>query len=285
MNRYNILIYTLLLFGTINAMEQEKRTITPLENAGIGIAAAGAEVAIDQPLVYFKNTLQRGQKINWSKPKEWYRGGGVNLASLAPTTALQVAVNGILSNYMGHDASISKQFVAAWLAGAASGLICCPSENLMLHQQISKSSATKTAKELWKKHGKASLSRGMLPLCLRDGGFTCGYLALGPAIKQYLKQYSDSTMLSMGGCVFAGLLAATVTHPFDRVKTAMQEDLSSKQGMIGTARLMLSKGGLAELFKGYIPRTTRVAMAIPIMGTVTEYLQERAASKKDKSDS
>ena len=32
----------------------------------IGSCAAMAEVAIDQPLVYFKNSIQQGKSISWS---------------------------------------------------------------------------------------------------------------------------------------------------------------------------------------------------------------------------
>ena len=279
MVKYYTLIYSVLLFSIINGMEEkEKRQITPIENAAIGIAAAGSEIAIDQPLVYFKNMLQSGQKINWTKIPVWYRGAGVNLASLGPTTAIQVAVNGILNNREGQNSPL-RQMMNAWCAGAISAIASSPSETVILQQQITEKNAIQTIKHLFKNSGKSWITRGMLPTSIRDGGFACGFLALGPATKEYLKKYSDNPILGMCGLVSAGLFAAAGTHMFDFVKTIMQKDLSSNKGMTEIIRYIIANEGYNGLFKGFVPRSMRVAMAIPIMSMVTEYLQDIASKK------
>jgi len=278
MMKYITLIYSFLLFGTINinAMEQKKqKKISPIQNAGIGIVAAAAEIGIDQPLVFWKNMIQSRQKINWGRPQDFYRGAGVNLSSLAPTTAIQVAVNGMLNNNTeDQGSSLMRQTINAWCAGSMSAIVSSPSEALILHQQITGKSAFQTMKHLWKQYGKACLTRGMLPASIRDGGFACGFLALGPTTKEYLKKYSDNPIVGMFGLVGAGLFAATGTHMFDLSKTVMQKDLSSNRSMISIMRHIIATEGWTGLFKGYIPRSLRVAMAIPIMSTVTERLQK-----------
>jgi len=272
MVKYNILIFSFLLMGTLSGMDQpKKRKISLIKNAGIGVAAAAAEITIDQPLVYWKNMIQSGKRIDWARPQAFYRGAGVNLASLAPTTAIQVAINGLLNDIQAHYPL--RQMVNAWLAGAMSAIVSSPSEALILHQQMSGKNAFETAKNLWKQFGKTCLTRGILPTCIRDGGFACGFLALGPAAKEYLKQYSDNQILGMCGLVGAGLIAAGGTHMFDLTKTVMQKDLASNKGMINIMRHIVATEGYKGLFKGLIPRSMRVAMAIPIMSTVTEHLQ------------
>src|SRR5436190_10183532 len=61
-------------------------------NIAVGSIAGVAEVIVDQPLIYFKNMLQQGSKISL-RPKVLYRGFGVNVACMAPTTAIQIAAN------------------------------------------------------------------------------------------------------------------------------------------------------------------------------------------------
>lgn len=279
MANYYKLMYITLLFSTINSMEdKKKKNINPIQNAAIGIAAASAEIAIDQPLVYFKNMIQSGKTIDWTKVPSWYRGAGINLTSLGPTTAIQVAVNGILNNQEAQNSPL-RQMLNAWCAGAISAIASSPSEMVILHQQITGKNAWKTIQHLRNNFGANCITKGIIPTIMRDGGFACGFLALGPATKEYLKKYSDNPVVGMVGLVGAGLFAAGVTHMFDLVKTIMQNNPSSRQGMIQIMRNIIALEGCKGLFKGFVPRSMRVAMAIPIMSTVTQSLQDYSSKK------
>jgi len=275
MVKYNTLIFSALLFGTINAMEEkQQKKVSPIQNAAIGIVAAGAEIAIDQPLIYFKNMMQSKRPINWKMPAAWYRGAGAGIASLAPTTAIQVAVNGMLNDKADNNSSTLRQMMNAWCAGAMSAVVSSPSEALIFHQQAGGKNAFQTMKHLWQEHGTRCLYRGMLATAIRDGGFACGFLALGPAAKEYLKKYTDNQAVGMFGLVGAGLLAATGTHIFDFLKTIMQKDFSSNRRMTRIMLDTIATEGHAGLFKGFLARTTRIASAIILMSTVAEQLQK-----------
>lgn len=67
----------------------------PIQNLFIGAVGGALDVCIQQPLVTVKNALQDKRPIPTS-PRLFYRGTVINAGSIAPITALQFAINGIL---------------------------------------------------------------------------------------------------------------------------------------------------------------------------------------------
>jgi len=251
----------------------------------IGCVAGVAEVAVDQPLVYIKNMVQQGKKITLN-PLIWWRGAGVNAASLAPITAMQVATtNALLKGLNNKQPSGAEQTAAAFTAGALSGLVSGPAENVMLHQQNSGNTVYNTTKTLLQTHGMRGLYRGVTPAMLRDGGFTAGYMGLLPMLKKQLEKHTsmNEPTATLASGVGSGLVVGVVTHPFDRVKTYMQATLSEKESMATTFANVYRNESLKGLFKGLAARSTRVSMAVTIMGTVTDKLNKLLKKQEEKS--
>jgi hypothetical protein len=110
--------------------------------AVIGCAAGIAEVTCNQPLIYMKNCIQTGNPINFN-PKYMYRGYGVNVGSVAPITAFQIAASGTIYHTLfartkADPTSPPTPFelgFSALLAGGLSGTLSGPSESIILQQQ------------------------------------------------------------------------------------------------------------------------------------------------------
>ena len=70
------------------------------------------------------------------------------------------------------------------------------------------------------------------------------------------------------GAVGAGVIAATLSHPLDTIKTCMQGDIERKTytDFVGTARTLYAAEGYGAFFKGWSFRTTRMICAIWIIG-------------------
>ena len=76
----------------------------------------------------------------------------------------------------------------------------------------------------------------------------------------------QGTSAILGGCT-AGVVGATVTHPFDTSKAWKQAGLNAD----------LWKGcfrsSVSEVFAGYVPRTLRVISAVTVMSSTAEVLK------------
>ena len=259
-------------------MEEEKPQ-SPLRALLNGSVIGVAEVTVNQGLSFIKNRLQQGKPLNHTRLSVVYRGYGVNAGSMAPITAVQTGTNAaatqVLKAYTGKELSDLQKMYVAFGAGAISGLVSCPAEMVMLHQQNSGHSLQQTTRNL-AAFGWSSLYRGLPHTMIRDGGFTVGYLALGQLIcKRLGLDERNKLQNALVGGVPAGLFAAASTHPFDTVKTKLQEDNKKAiyKNSYDVLKALMKEGGYKALFKGLTPRATRVASAITIMSYLNERLK------------
>merc|ERR1712070_1025218 len=113
------------------------------------------------------------------------------------------------------------------------------------------------------------IMRGFWMSCGREGMFTAGYLGIGPVIVGELQntyQQSESTA-KMCGAIASGIIAASVSHPLDTIKTCMQGDIAkTSYGSVShTASELYAEGGPSRFFRGYAWRTGRMICAMFIM--------------------
>ena len=241
-----------------------------------GSVAGFAEGFTGVPFSYFKNMLQQGAE--WKHlsldPRLFYRGFPVNAFCMVPTTALQVAVDKALETTMPSNDSVWA-IMRALTAGAVSAVTSTPTEMLVLHQQNQGTSLAVTARELVARGSLSSLWRGGMPKAFRDAGFAAGFLALYPRVKEEVQAATGSdTAAAFGAAITAGTITAFVTHPFDTISTCMQADPDKQKvaGVLDAVGEAYKHGGLKGFYRGLIPRTTRVALALCVMGEVKEEL-------------
>jgi hypothetical protein len=277
-----------------------ERSLGFIENSIIGAAAGACEVTINQAVNSVKNELPASTKAGKNIAEaaqhrtlskrvfrfEPYHGYEVNLISMVPATAIQVAVHGIISNHLARKGELSdkEKTGAAFLAGCSSAIASSPADMLALHQdQFTHDTALNTLKaalgtDKISLKALSKLYRGLIPTALRDGGFTIEYLALCNILKKRLHVQTGSNLAdALITGLPAGLLAGVITHPCDRVSTLLKKDLSKKtyKNSFQTLVQIIKEEGFKGLFKDFTPRAARILLAIPILNYAQQLLEDK----------
>lgn len=253
--------------------------LSPLENIGVGVAAGTIEVCILQPMLYCKNATQQGLPFTVN-PAILYRGLTMSIANMSILTGAQFPLMGSVSRAItsGEERKLSEseQIGAGFAAGALSGFVCAPMELIMIQQQRNGGGLFMQAGRVVNEFGFTTLFRGLLTSCGREGLFTAGYLGAAPVIAEKLKnQFGVEGKLGsfLGACA-AGIVAATLSHPLDTVKTCLQGDVAqvTYKSMPQTFAVLNQEGGVGRFFSGWSWRTGRMICAIFIMGQCKDRL-------------
>ncbi|KAG3111474.1 hypothetical protein PI124_g9389 [Phytophthora idaei] len=275
-------------------MSERAERLSGLQNGAVGSIAGMIEVMLQQPTVAIKNAVQQGHPIPWSV-QALYRGVGVSLASIAPVSAIQFAVNGRLLRGLTEPTSAPSdqtKVLCGTLSGVASAVLSAPAELVMTLQQNNGKSFSATVKEVAQEHGVVRLLRGFTATAVRDAVWCAGYLALGPVFTREMHTLSPATFggvdtatksqkasASIAGCVTAGLITVAATQPVDTIKTVMQgEAMMLPSGRapstLATAGRIYREGGFPRFYRGIVPRGCRLIGAVFILGQSRIWLEE-----------
>ncbi|KAH1028866.1 probable mitochondrial glutathione transporter SLC25A40 isoform X1 [Dendroctonus ponderosae] len=154
----------------------------------------------------------------------------------------------------------------------------------MQSQKLSYLELGEALKNLVRTDGYKGLWRGVFPTLLRDVPFSAIYWMSYESIKSYMGCDHPSFRQSFIGGAISGSIAATITVPFDVVKTHQQIEFGSdffsengkpaKRQRRSTAmvfRDIYSQYGVRGLYTGLTPRLIKVAPACAIMISSFEY--------------
>ncbi|KAK3277170.1 hypothetical protein CYMTET_14798 [Cymbomonas tetramitiformis] len=260
-------------------------SLSPVELAGIGALSGVVEVAIQQPTVSWKNSIQQGRPISFN-PMICYRGVFINAASIAPITCTQFGASRAFENLIvdeGQPVSDAVKVASSTCAGVVSAGICTPSELIMIQQQKHGGSLLSTARNLLSTHGFSIFSRGAMPCIAREAVWAPCYLSVVPIFNEKLSNFEifkGSPYASWAtGATLAGLIGATCTQPLDVIKTRMQANLEpgTFNSFIRTAKVVAQDGAL---FAGLIPRGLRIVGATFILSSTKDVLVNKALQMK-----
>lgn len=280
-----------LLSATLYGSESEKGNAAEfLRNIGVGSVAGMAEVFANQPTILVKNILQQQKKSKDTKspvvifretiqknPRHLYRGLGVNLTCMVPTTALQVGVSEQLKAVIPAE-DLTSSLARNGLAGALGAFVCNASELTIINQQKWETNAVNTIKRLYAENGVPVCMRGFMAKALRDAHFCAGFLTLYPLVKEYVQAHDlSSAVATVVASALVGPLTGAMSHPFDTISTEMQADPSKKElkGFADAMKAIYREGGFTAFFKGFTPRTMRIVVAIPLMNAVKQLFENR----------
>ena len=229
----------------------------------------------------YKFVKQEGRPLP-TTVKGWYRGVFVQSSTVAPITAIQMMVNGILGNIVlgGEKRELTdlETIATACGAGVVSALVYSPVDLTTIQQQKLNLNPIDTIKHIARTHGATSLMRGYMACALREGIYTAGYLGLAPVLTSQLVRkvgfFNENPFVaSLTGACAAGTVAALLTHPVDTAKTCVQADIANKEGW-ASARValprLISEGGVRSLYQGGLARTLRLCGAFFVCMTLRE---------------
>lgn len=233
------------------------------------------QVVMLQPMLYCKNATQQGIPLTLD-PRVLYRGVGVSIGNMVVLTGLQFPLTGAVAKTItgGVDRPLGKseKIASGFAGGAISGFVCAPMELVMIQQQRFGTSMLNAAARIVQEKGPLGLFRGLETSCGREGLFAAGYLGMGPVFAEQLRaNYGMGGSADFAGAVGAGLIAATLSHPLDTIKTCMQGDIerATYTTTAGTASKILQDGGYGFFFRGW---------AFRCAGTLTRHIPVPARS-------
>jgi len=253
--------------------------LAPLENLSVGVASGTIEVCLLQPMLYCKNAAQQGLPLTLN-PAVLYRGISMSVVNMSILTGVQFPLMGAVSRAVaqGEERKLtgSEQVGAGFIAGALSGFVCAPMELIMIQQQRNGGSMFSQAGRVLGEFGVTGLFRGLACSCGREGLFTAGYLGAAPVIAEKLKNDFgiEGKIGSFLGACCAGIVAASLSHPLDTVKTCLQGDIAGERykSMPQTFSELAKEGGVPRFLNGWSWRTGRMICAIWIMGQCKDVL-------------
>mmetsp|Transcript_56623 Transcript_56623/g.93595 ORF Transcript_56623/g.93595 Transcript_56623/m.93595 type:complete len:278 (-) Transcript_56623:311-1144(-) len=257
----------------------ELQKLSALENLALGVVAGTVEVVMLQPMLYCKNATQQGLPLT-IKPSLLYRGLGTSILNMSILSGVQFPITGAVSRVVtgGADRKLeaSEKICSGFMGGAISGIICAPMELVLVQQQRHGGSLVFQTGRVLRDFGVTTLFRGLFTSCGREGLFTAGYLGMGPVFADALEQtYGlQRKIAEFVGAIGAGCIAATLGHPLDTIKTCMQGDIEQQKfkSMPSTAVTLMRDGGATAFFRGWSWRTSRMILAIFIMGQCKDQL-------------
>jgi len=215
------------------------------------------QVVILQPMLYAKNATQQGIALTLN-PAVLYRGVGVSIGNMVVLTGAQFPLSGAVGNAItgGVDRPLGRgeKIASGFAGGAISGFLCAPMELIMIQQQRFGTSMVAAATRIVSEKGVLSLFRGLETSCGREGLFAAGYLGLGPVFAEYLRaNHGMGGSADFAGAAGAGMIAATLSHPLDTIKTCMQGDIERQTytTFTGTYSTLMAQGGAGQFFKGW----------------------------------
>jgi len=263
-------------------VDETKKALIPLsptENLAVGCVGGALETCLQMPILTYKLCLQEKRKLP-STFAGFYRGVGVQASTVAPITAIQFMVNGMLGSTLlkGENRKLSDKETICTAAGAGiiSSFLYSPVDLTTIQQQKLNKNPFQTITYLMKEYGTLSIFRGISSCAVREAIYTAGYLGLAPVITSHLTNtdyFKENRFLaSVSGACAAGIIAATLTHPVDTAKTIMQADMSGTtwKNARSTTIILFNEQGISSLYRGFIPRTIRICGAFFVCMSLNE---------------
>ena len=126
--------------------------------------------------------------------------------------------------------------------------------------------------------GVRSLYSGLWPTLLRDVPYSSLYFMFYTILKDHVMPnvsnsksgHQENRSLSIFSCaIAAGIMASSITHPFDVIKTRMQIE-SGQSGLKSSVNLIMNQNGIKGFSAGMTPRILRRSLMAGLAWTVFE---------------
>uniref|UniRef100_UPI0037E894AD mitochondrial adenyl nucleotide antiporter SLC25A24 isoform X2 n=1 Tax=Semicossyphus pulcher TaxID=241346 RepID=UPI0037E894AD len=218
-----------------------------------------------------------------------WRGNGINVLKIAPETAIKFTAYEQIKNVMRgnnerRNLRVHERFVAGSLAGATAQTAIYPMEvlktRLTLRNTGQYSGIADCAKQILQKEGVRAFYKGYLPNLLSIVPYAGIDLAVYETLKfTWLNRnrgLADPGVMVLVGC---GAVSSTcgqlASYPLALIRTRMQAQASikgaPKPSMLALIHNIVTKEGVAGLYRGISPNLLKVIPAVSVSYVVYEY--------------
>ncbi|GAA6220203.1 calcium-binding mitochondrial carrier protein SCaMC-3-like isoform X2 [Lates japonicus] len=218
-----------------------------------------------------------------------WRGNGMNVLKIAPETAIKfTAYEQIKSFIRGSDETrnlrVQERFFAGCLAGAIAQTAIYPMEVLKTRLTLRKtgqfSGIAHCAKQILQREGVTAFYKGYVPNMLSIVPYAGIDLAVYETLKfAWLNRnrgLADPGVMVLVGC---GAVSSTcgqlASYPLALIRTRMQAQAldkgAPKPSMLALLHNILTKEGVAGLYRGISPNLLKVIPAVSVSYVVYEY--------------
>ncbi len=267
--KFHALFCVLMASIFSNHTHSNEITQSPIiQNIIAGGITGYSELITGAPLNYILNCSY--QNISVSKnPRVWYQGSAASGFTTGITTAVAASVKEKLSQTINPSGSItfSESLVSAGTAGLISGMVSAPVASIVMHKQKYQESYLQTIK-------KAPLTKAIVADGFRESGFALLLFAIYPEIKNKCTQWMPNEyMAAIMASFITAPLTTSLTHPaatiggIIRSSSMNNPNYKDIKNELDALRYLLKNGGV---WKGLVPRTVRIFIALPVMGYVYE---------------
>jgi len=254
------------------------------------------------PIDLIKTRMQHQTRLNPKYTSSWdcftsvirkegvlglYKGLKPQLIGVSPEKAIKLTVNDTLRKVYKGEKTLPFEIIAGGAAGLSQVIFTNPLEIVKIRLQVmgekpkeQQKSAIKIMSELKLK----GLYKGSLSCILRDVPFSAIYFPLYESLKKRFTPPDGVLSMGMGfflSGTLAGFVAASITTPFDMIKTRLQADQTGRKVQYNSVpdcfKKVVKHEGPSALFKGMVPRVCRSAPQFGI--TLLVYEQLKSAVK------
>lgn len=183
------------------------------------------------------------------------------------------------AEYQNYELPIMIPLIAGCAARILAVTVVNPLELIRTKMQSEKMSYREVGsafRTMIAQHGPLGLFRGLFPTIMRDTPFSSIYWASYESIKKFYNISQPTLIQAFIAGGLSGALAATITTPFDVVKTHQQIEFGEKilyskngkkklTGTIDTAKNLYRVSGFPGFFSGLVPRLLKVVTACAVM--------------------
>ncbi|XP_011409465.1 PREDICTED: mitochondrial substrate carrier family protein X-like [Amphimedon queenslandica] len=213
-------------------------------------------------------------------PPFLYRGLVPRMIAIMPEKIMKMYAWDLSREYISNkypEAKYTKWIIAGGIAGAATTVVGCPSERIMVLSQVRKQGVVQVMKD----QGLKGITKGWTATLYRDILFN---ITLFTTREMFIEQYKSKTgktdlhMLERIALGFVpGCLAAAIGCPHDVVKTRMQgAKLDTPYRSCSTIFFdILRNEGPRNLMKGLIPRLVAVPSMMACFVAFDEEFKKR----------
>ncbi|KAJ0603593.1 putative mitochondrial carrier protein [Helianthus annuus] len=248
------------------------RTATaPLDRLKVSFAVQTTKTSIGSTV---KNIWKEGGASSF------FRGNGLNVAKVAPESAIKFYVYEMLKEIIGKDdIGTFGRLLAGGTAGAVAQTAVYPMELVKTRLQTYVSepgkfpSLGKLSKDIWVHEGPRAFYKGMVPSLLGIIPYAGIDLAVYETLKEMSKTYgfvdSEPGPIAQLSCgTVAGALGAACVYPLQVVRTRMQahqaKEAARYNGMADVFIKTYQKEGARGFYKGLFPNLLKVIPAASI---------------------